>query len=194
MDGQHFDTLVRALAEGRLTRRRAWRLLGGGALVSTALTTLADATAPAKSGRRDRGPGDRNRRFQCRATGRLCVHNPKKRNAGKSCKLCCGGVGDLLPDSPYAGRPDLGRCCTPNGRGCNTGTQCCLGECIAGTCQNSVVQLPAPPPPPSPPAPPPPAPPPPPTCRLYGETCAVTADCCNTDIGVLCLTGTCRLT
>ena len=143
MDGQHFDTLVRALVEGRLTRRSAWWLLGGGALVSTALTRLADATAPAKSAGRDRRQGDQVRRFKCLASGRLCSHNPKKPKSSRSCKRCCTTSISVDP-----GNPIKGKCCSPNGHSCLSDAQCCLGECSVGVCQNTTFQPPFPPAPP----------------------------------------------
>jgi hypothetical protein len=108
-----------------------------------------------------------------------------------SCKRCCDGV------TTVPGRPDKGKCCKPNGLGCSSAAECCLGECSVGICQNTTIQLP---PPSFPDEPiltvPPgvPAPPPPPACVAYGGICTHSAECCFPESGVLCNGGLCRFT
>jgi hypothetical protein len=197
MDAGRFDSLTRSLstagsrrralhrlAEGQATRRSALRVLGG-ALTALGVSTLADATTEAKGDGKVTTEGDRgrqNRSHKCLPSSRskLCYLKPPKGKERSGCKKCCESFREV-PE-----KPKYGKCCTPNGLACESAAECCLGSCSVGLCQNETVSFPvSPPPPPGEAAPPPP----PSSCRLYGESCSVAADCCN---GVPCVGGTCR--
>ena len=191
---QRFDNLARAVAEGRLTRRGVWHVLGGGALVTLGVT------APADAARDIRRP---NRSYQCVPSNKICTTIPIPKKPGKKtrkvpmCHRCCGTF------RPHPSFENAGVCCTPNGGLCESAAECCLGECIAGTCQNSVVQLPTDPSAGS-------AERSPDggavsvgdtmgggaggSCRQYGETCTTAEDCCPLQDGsrIPCVGGTCR--
>lgn len=189
MDKRHFDELARSLADGRLTRRSAVRLLSFGALGSRSLSGLAGATAEAKGADQVQHQGDRNRKArsgQCKPSGIKCRLKATKGTSPSSlCKNCC--------ETFQKRSKSAGKCCSGNGKPCSSTAECCLGECSVGLCQNTTVQLP-----PSPPpvevgdinsGGPPPPPPPPPGCVAYGGSCTRTADCCD---GVPCSGSLCR--
>jgi hypothetical protein len=158
MDGSMFDDLVR-----RLTRRTAVRVVGGGALASLGTRTRA------ANNRRDKNV----HRHKCIPAPKSCVLN-KKKAAPHACKRCCQSVRSVSATK--------GVCCTPNGWGCSTAAECCLGVCSVGLCQNEVIQLPPLPPPP----------PDPPPCVPIGLPCMVTTDCCLTlGDAVFCNNGVC---
>jgi hypothetical protein len=138
------------------TRRRMLGILGGGALGSI-VTALADAAARVRGDGTLTTQGDRNRRprgFQCKTAGTKCIHNPPKgkKSTGKLCRKCCQTFRKVSKR--------VGVCCIPNGQPCESATDCCLGSCSVGLCQNEVIQLPPP-------------------CRGIGEVCTRREECCT---------------
>jgi hypothetical protein len=67
------------------------------------------------------------------------------------------------------------RACRQSGDGCAVGSECCSGDCRAGTGGASVC-----------------SPPPPERCRLEGETCGASSDCCPGK-ALVCLRNVCSL-
>jgi hypothetical protein len=141
MERQPFGDVARALAEGHLTRRRAWHVLGGA--LASVLTALANVIGQAKGDGDVQSQGDRNRRtrqFQCIPAGETCINVPKKRKKGappppRLCrKKCC--------ETFRVVNKKVGICCRTNGQGCSSAAECCLGSCSVGICQNQVIQFP----------------------------------------------------
>jgi hypothetical protein len=139
----------------------------------------------------DRGRKDRQgRRVDCGHSGKKCrIKASKAASPSSLCKNCC--------ETFQKRSENTGRCCTANGQPCGSATECCLGECSAGLCQNTTVQFPPPPVDigdtnsggPPPPGEPPPPPPNTPGCVGYGKSCTQAADCCD---GVPCSGSLCR--
>jgi hypothetical protein len=159
MEETRFDEMATTLAISR-SRRGALYLLMGSAVA------LLGTDAQAASDRR------RKTRQQPR-----CVPAGKtiRRKQGRR---CCELLG--------VESPTKGFCCRPNGSGCSSDSQCCLGVCSAGVCQNTTVQ-----------------PPLPPVVRVgdtysgcvaYGQACTTAADCCLLRDGspIPCTGGLCR--
>src|SRR5688500_15352423 len=153
MDPQHVDELARALAQGRLPRRGALQVLASSVLVSLGVAALVDARGQAQSDAHVRSQADRKRRtrqFQCRPSGIKC--KLKKASSPRGlCKNCC--------ETFQKRTKTVGRCCTRNGRPCESAAECCLGECSAGLCQNTDIQIPPP-------------------CLGVGEVCTRREECC----------------
>jgi hypothetical protein len=178
MERQQFDDLARALAEGRLTRRRMLGVLGGGALASLGSPALAA----------------KNRKKEDKHLNRRCIPSPKgcglRSKSPKPCRRCCYTYRTVSASK--------GKCCQPNGYGCRSTAECCLGVCSVGLCQNEVIQLPpsrdplSPDPPlPDPPLPDPrpPAPPPPPggcTPKPAEAPCQTSQECCAEQTKYIC--------
>lgn len=72
--------------------------------------------------------------------------------------------------------------CHQDGNTCETGVDCCTGQCSNGVCG---------PPPPPPPLCSPTAPPPPPPCAQIDERCTTDGDCC--DDRATCVAGFCEV-
>jgi len=178
MDGHQFDDLARAWAEGAATRRKALRVLTGGALAAVGVTSLADAKSRVKGDGKVKKHDDRghnkHKNNLCNPSGKTCFLNPRKGSRGetRACKLCCGSFIQTTASK--------GRCCNHNSLGCGATDQCCLGVCTDGTCQNDVIQLPPPPPPP-----------PPPVCVATGQACP--PDCNPDESCVGCCQGLCNI-
>jgi hypothetical protein len=104
-----FDELARGLAEGKLSRRKALRMLGG-VLLGGALASVPGMAWAAKPG-------------------------PCPKKCGKHCcpdaTFVCSGGKCACP----AGTTNLGTTCCPNADVCGTSCGCSTGEaCCSGTC------------------------------------------------------------
>jgi hypothetical protein len=168
MNGSHIDVLARWLGTTTRSRRGSLHLVGS-ALAAVGAPALTDAAERVTGDGKVTTQGDRNRttrRGLCRPSGIKC----KLKNASSPrglCKNCC--------ETFQKRSKSAGRCCTRNGRPCESAAECCLGVCSVGRCQNEVIQLPPP-------------------CVPYGLPCAVTTDCCRYSDGshIPCSGGFCR--
>jgi hypothetical protein len=141
MDETRFDALTKALVAPR-TRRRLLGVLGGGALASLGTSTLAT---------KNRNKEDRQFKRRCIPAPKKCKLR-KKKDAPGACQKCCYKTYRTVSATQ-------GQCCQPNGYGCRSTAECCLGVCSVGVCQNEVIQLPPP-------------------CRGIGEVCTRPEECC----------------
>ena len=167
MDGLRFDALARWLGTTTRSRRGSLHLVGS-ALAAVGAPALTAAAARVTDDENATTQGDRNRTTrsgQCRPSGSKC----KRKNARSPrglCKNCC--------ETFQKRTKTVGKCCTRNGRPCESPAECCLGQCSAGLCQNTTVTLPP--------------------CVPYGKACTTTADCCLLQDGTTtpCSGGLCR--
>ena len=123
--GRAFDALATEMASGRLTRRKALKLLGA-ALAGGALASLGIGETAAAAGCKDIGRKCRKDRQCCsgiceRGTCSACRLNNSSCNAGSECcsGICQGGIcRECL----------LGRVI------CSASSECCSGICESGFC------------------------------------------------------------
>jgi hypothetical protein len=167
MDGLRFDALARWLGTTTRSRRGSLHLVGS-ALAAVGVPALTAAARVVGDGTVTT-QGDRNRKTrsgQCKRSGTKC--KLKKASSPRGlCKNCC--------ETFQKRSKTAGKCCTRNGRACESGAECCLGACSVGLCQNPAVQLT-------------------PTCVPYGKACTSATDCCLLLDGspIPCSGGLCR--
>ncbi len=169
MEVSRFDALARWLGTSTRSRRGSLHLVGS-VLAAVGAPALTAAAARVTGDENVTTQGDRNRKTrsgQCKPSGIKC--RLKKASSPRHlCKNCC--------ETFQKRSKNAGKCCTRNGRPCESAAVCCLGECSAGLCQNTTVQIPP--------------------CAPYGQACTAAADCCLLLDGtpIPCSGGLCRFT